>query len=246
MLGATGASRGSPSTSMTPGQSHEPLPPGSPAKVIKRLEKKLREIDNLLELGRRLNAEEQVKAAQRPFIVDQLALLTRRQPQTTNPSPVGTPSARTGTPLSEAPTMQRSAAKAAAECVAAHEALASIPGQPASRTSTRATADAVRQQMADERAAIEQARAVAQAAARKAETELLQLLNAPLDSWDDETGWQLAMCEYALDHLADVGSTPKQLQLKFRDACEMVRNPLEVPRLRGSLLMEPPIQSLSI
>ena len=42
------------------------------------------------------------------------------------------------------------------------------------------------------------------------------------------------MCEFALEHIADVASSPKQLQLEFRAACEEVRHPDEVPRLRGS------------
>jgi hypothetical protein len=46
--------------------------------------------------------------------------------------------------------------------------------------------------------------------------------------------WQLAMCEFALEHIADVASSPKQLQLEFRAACEEVRHPDEVPRLHGS------------
>lgn len=100
--------------------------------------------------------------------------------------------------------------------------------------STRATVDAVREQMAAERAAIDQARATARDAAQRAEEELLELLHAPLHSWDEDAFWQLATCEYALDHLDDVDSSPKQLQLSFRAACEMVRNPLHVPRLRGS------------
>ena len=62
----------------------------------------------------------------------------------------------------------------------------------------------------------------------------MELLHAPLHSWDEDAFWQLATCEYALDHLDDVDSSPKQLQLSFRAACEMVRNPLHVPRLRGS------------
>jgi len=59
-----------------------------------------------------------------------------------------------------------------------------------------------------------------------------QLLRAPLDSWGDQALWQLAMCEFALEHIADVASSPKQLQLEFRAACEEVRHPDEVPRLR--------------
>jgi len=55
----------------------------------------------------------------------------------------------------------------------------------------------------------------------------------PLDSWDEEVVWQLAMCEYALTHIDDTNSTAKQLQLGFRDACEEARH--SVLRLRGSL-----------
>ena len=96
----------------------------------------------------------------------------------------------------------------------------------------------VQQQLADERAGRELARQVARQEAREAEQATWQLLRAPFDSWDDQALWQLAMCEFALEHIADVyadvASSSKQLQLDFRAACEDVRHPDEVPRLRGS------------
>ena len=52
------------------------------------------------------------------------------------------------------------------------------------------------------------------------------------------TLWQLAMCEFALEHLDDIESSPKQLQLRFRALCEEARHPAQIPRLRGSLQIE--------
>jgi len=92
--------------------------------------------------------------------------------------------------------------------------------------------------MAAERAKLELARAAAQEAARAAEQSLWRLLRAPFDAWGDEVLWQLSMFEFALDHLDDVSSTPKQLQLAFRAACEEARHPDELPRLRGSLRID--------
>ena len=200
--------------------------------MIKRLQKRLRQIQLLKESGRPLNLEERVKVAEQPTVERDLAALLTPTSASSSGTPVCTPSARTGTPLSAAPTMP--AACAAAACVSAQATLESLLAAPPSRMSTRATVDAVREQMAAERAAIDQARAAAQDTAQRAEEELLELLHAPLHSWDEDAFWQLATCEYALDHLYDVDSSPKQLQLSFRAACEMVRNPLHVPRLRGS------------
>jgi hypothetical protein len=202
--------------------SDNPAPVGT---VIKRLEKRLRK-----ELDRPLNHEERVKVAEQPTVERDLAALLTSTSASSSSTPVCTPSARNGTPLSAAPTMPA----ACAACVSAQATLESLQAAPPSRMSTRATVDAVREQMAAERAAIDQARATARDAAQRAEEELLELLHAPLHSWDEDAFWQLATCEYALDHLDDVDSSPKQLQLSFRAACEMVRNPLHVPRLRGS------------
>ena len=105
---------------------------------------------------------------------------------------------------------------------------------PPTRVPTRHTSAKVQQQLADERRGRECAREAARQEAREVEQATWQLLRAPLDSWDDQALWQLAMCEFALEHIADVASSPKQLQLEFRAACEEVRHPDEVPRLRGS------------
>ena len=208
---------------------------------MKRLQKKLREIERLEEQqrsGRTLNHEEQIKVAQKPAVDSQLTLLLRQQPPVTSsgPTPVATPVQQRSTPLSAASTMPASCAAAA--CNAAHATLSHLATSPPTRASTRATTDEVRQQMAAERAALEAARIAAREAAQKAETELWLIIRAPLDSWDDAAIWQLAVCEFALEHLDDVASLAKELQLEFQDACLLVRNPLEVPRLRGSLRID--------
>ena len=58
---------------------------------------------------------------------------------------------------------------------------------------------------------------------------MLALLSNPQASWGDAAVWQLAMCEFAVEHLHDDQATGKQ----FRAACEEVRHPWTVPRLRG-------------
>eukprot|EP00966_Prymnesium_polylepis_P258894 5979723-Prymnesium_polylepis.1 len=40
-----------------------------------------------------------------------------------------------------------------------------------------------------------------------------------MDAWGNAAVWQLAMCEFAVEHLDDKTSTPKQLQLQFRADC---------------------------
>ena len=204
--------------------------------VLKRLRKKVREAERLIAIQHeeRSSREEREKMAQIDTWRQQLKLLELGTPQATPPRTPGSAasSARTERAVN--------AGKAAAVISTAHEELDALPSSPKARPGTRARAADVAEQLAreEERAELVHARAVAQAAAREAEAELWTLLHAPFDSWDDEVVWQLVMCEYALVHLDDVASTPKQLQLDFREACEMARHPCEVPRLRGSLQID--------
>jgi hypothetical protein len=217
----------------TSSQPHEPAAVPAPHSIMRSMAKKLREITVLqaASTSRPLNAEELAKVALQPGLESQLRLMRRSQPPPVV-TPVSTPSARVGTPLSSAPT-RPAAACAAAACNAAHDTLSRLSASPATRPSTRATAEAVRQQMASKREELERARIAALDAARAAEAELWAIVRAPLDSWDDEAVWQLAMCEYALEHLHDVAWTPKQLQVDFRAECQMARHP-EVHRPRSS------------
>ena len=163
----------------------------------------------------------------------QIALLKQPTPGTT---PAQTPGS-TQTPSSElsgASTQIGAAACFASDYASAQAKAKSLLISPPTRAPTRHMPAEVQQQLADERAGRELARQVARQEAREAEQATWQLLRAPFDSWDDQALWQLAMCEFALEHIADVASSPKQLQLDFRAACEDVRHPDEVPRLRGS------------
>ena len=251
-FGARPAVASSSSSSSAKPQPDATLASGS--SVVKRLEKRIREIERLQQQesdGRRLCAEERAKVAELAAIERQVALL--KQP---TPTPTQTP---TQTPLSsQTPTSELSgastqlrapphtqpaaassaAASSAASCNAAQTTAQSLLFSPPRRAPTRHTSAAVLQQLEEERAARSRAREAAKEAARAAEHDMWGLLRAPLDSWDDAAFWQLAMCEFALEHLGDVASTPKQLQLEFRAACEAARHPDEVPRLRGSLQID--------
>ena len=205
----------------------------------KRLQKKLREAQRLVELQlkeRELTPDELEKVGKIDTWRQQLALLEQGTPLGT---PLATPTRTPGSVASSAQTqLAMNAGKAAAASQAAHEKLDSLPRSPEARKSTRATAAEVAKEQAAARTALACAREEAAAAARTADAELWLLLRAPFDAWDDEVIWQLVMCEHALLHLDDVASSPKQLQLDFRDACEEVRHPQEVPRLRGSLQID--------
>ncbi len=111
---------------------------------------------------------------------------------------------------------------------------------PPTRVPTRHTSAEVQQQLADVRRGRECAREAARQEARKVEQATWHLLRAACALGQLgrpgtlQALWQLAMCEFALEDIADVASSPKQLQLEFRAACEEVRHPDEVPRLHGS------------
>ena len=92
--------------------------------------------------------------------------------------------------------------------------------------------------MAAERHAHELEKRELELRASIAEQELSALLRTPLESWDDKVHWQLSMWEFALKSIDDRTSTPKQLQLAFRAACEETSHPDEVPRLPGSLQID--------
>lgn len=206
---------------------------GGSGSQLKRFEKKLRQIQRLIAseaAGRELNAEERTKVDSLATLQAQLSIL--RAPST---PAVGTPAAASGSATSAAFT--RPAACAASAFTDAAQALNDVK-EPVRRAFTRTSAEAVGRQMAQERAAFEQQRQAAQQRALEAEREMCGLLRTPLESWDEQAIWQLAMCEFAVFRIDDETSTPKQLQLAFREACEEARHPGEVPRLRGSLQID--------
>ena len=186
--------------------------------VLRRLEKKAREIERLQQQasnGRALSAEERTKVGELLALQGQIALLKQPTPGTT---PAQTPGS-TQTPSSElsgASTQIGAAACFASDYASAQAKAKSLLISPPTRAPTRHMPAEVQQQLADERAGRELARQVARQEAREAEQATWQLLRAPFDSWDDQALWQLAMCEFALEHIADVASSPKQLQLDFR------------------------------
>ena len=92
--------------------------------------------------------------------------------------------------------------------------------------------------MASDRAAFELTQQALQGRIEAAEQALLALLRNPTANWGASAIWQLAMCEFAVAKIDDSASSPKQLQLLFRAACEEARHPAEVPRLRGSLQID--------
>lgn len=230
----------------TGGSSSGSMGPPPPVPELKRLQKKVREAERLVELQlkeRELVSTELEKVAKLATWRQQVALLEHGTPLSTPlgtpmATPLGTPMACASSAASSAPTqLAMNAGKAAAASKAAHEKLESLPRSPEARRRTRATAVEVANEEAAHAARVA-AREEAAAAARTADAELWLLLRAPFDAWDDEVIWQLVMCEYALLHLDDVASSSKQLQLDFRDACQEVRHPEEVPRLRGSLQID--------
>ena len=88
--------------------------------------------------------------------------------------------------------------------------------------------------MESQRAAFEYAQLQLLQRARSAEQTMLLLLRNPLESWGEDAIWQLAMCEFAVEHI-DTQLSAMQLQVAFRAACETARHPDEVPRLRGAM-----------
>ena len=209
--------------------------------ALKRMQKKERETLRLIEQrdeGHTLSPEEAAKVAQLPNLVTQIALLQTTPVVTPMVTPIGTPCRTPSSEASAARTMP-AAACAAATCNTAQAALQSLPPTPPRRVWTRANAVAVEREMAQERAELQLKRQAAGEAAAAAEQDMWLMLRAPFDSWDSSVIWQLAMCEFAFEHLDDVAAlSSKQLQLEFRAACEEVRHPAEVPRLRGSLQID--------
>ena len=92
----------------------------------------------------------------------------------------------------------------------------------------------VARKMESQRAAFEHAQLQLVERAKAAEQKMLLLLRNPLESWGEDSIWQLAMCEFAVEHI-DTQLSAMQLQVAFRAACETARHPDEVPRLRGAM-----------
>ena len=201
---------------------------------LKRIQKKIREIGVLQRQAesRTLSAEEVAKVGQLHEYEAQRALLLQPLP----PTPAATAPALEHLARSTVP-IQPAAASAAVACIDAVVALEALPSVPPTRVGTRANALAVERQMRQERVELERTRRERAKQAAAAEATLWALLKAPLDSWDDNALWQLAMCEFALLQGND-GSSSKQLQLRFREECDAARHPGEVPRLRGSMQIE--------
>ena len=206
--------------------------------VLRRLEKKVREIERLQQQasdGRELSAEERTKVGELLVFQRQIALLKQPTPGST---PVQTPGS-TQTPSSElsgASTQIHAAAcfasartpprgQGAVATYLAADARTNAPhfGRSAAAAGGRAKRARVRSRGGSTGGTRGRAGNVAAAACALGQLGRPGTLQAL---------WQLAMCEFALEHIADVASSPKQLQLEFRAACEEVRHPDEVPRLR--------------
>ena len=205
-------------------------------RALKKLQKKMREITKLQQQqagGRALSAEELTKVASLPGVEAQAALL--RAPAT--PAAPAAAASTASAAASAAPTVLRrtvNAAAAAAEITEAQAALNKLPELLPTRPGTRANHLQVAQQMHEAREQLARERLAREMQLCTAVQDLLRLLRAPLDSWDNGVLWQLAMCEFAL-RVPDGGVSSKQLQLAFRGECEEARHPSEVPRLHGSL-----------
>jgi len=220
-----------------PAGSSSSMAPPPDSSFIKRLENKRREGKRLQQQqqeGRRLSMDE-------CRVVGELAETERQLALLKNPTPITTPVQTPGSALSGASTQPRAAptqpaaACAAADYTAAQAAMEQVMVSPPGRAPTRHTPPEVLQRLAKERAERERARQEAREKVRAAEEVTWRLLRAPLDSWDDNVLWQLAMCEFAMEHLGDVSPMqPRQLMQQFRAQCEAARHPSEVPRLRGS------------
>lgn len=219
---------------------------------LKRLRKLVREADTLVTQAkeRTLTAEEHAKVGKLAGWKGELALYQNVTPAGTTPmgtTPVATPSRTPASELSGASTAQRgqNVGCAATACTAAHEKLDLLPTSPRARPSTRASSLEVSKQLERERAELARARAEAELAVREAEQQLWLLLKSPLDSWQGEAVWQLAMCEYAVEQMDNVVLSPKQLQVEFRRRCEEARHAPQVPRQRGSLQIDAVRDALS-
>lgn len=157
--------------------------------VLRRLEKKVREIERLQQQasdGRALSAEERTKVGELSALQRQIALLKQPTPGTT---PAQTPGS-TQTPSSElsgASTQIGAAACFASDYASAQAKAKSLLISPPTRAPTRHMPAEVQQQLADERAGRELARQAARQEAREAEQATWQLLRAPFDSWEPGT-----------------------------------------------------------
>ena len=98
------------------------------------------------------------------------------------------------TPLNAARTAAEAAA-AASEAEAKAAALAALQVG----VQTRRTAIGAEQRMRDDRARIERELDGFRSLRREKEADLLELLSNPLQAWDQDAFWQLAMCEFVLD-----------------------------------------------
>eukprot|EP00900_Chrysochromulina_parva_P013997 jgi/Chrpa1/22599/Chrysochromulina_OHIO_Genome00023905-RA len=182
--------------------------------VLRRLEKKASDAD-----GRELSAEERTKVGE---LQRQIALL--KQP-TPGPTPVQTPGSM------QTPSSELSGASTQIHAAACFASAYSSARPRCSRYLSRRrrayhTSAEVQQQLADVRRGRECAREAARQEARKVEQATWHLLRAACALGQLgrpgtlQALWQLAMCEFALEDIADVASSPKQLQLEFRAACE--------------------------
>ena len=234
----------------------------NPTAIDRRLRKLLKmdeQIRLLLEHSnaRALTADEQAKVDGHALVQLEIQMLSASM-QT--PPAAGTSAEALGSICSAAPTMP-AAASVAAAVAASQSALDELTPLP-TRVGTRNSAIEVRplrdvlvraqyarrphmhvcsqvmRKMARDRAAFELTRQALQECAKAAESSLLSLLRNPLASWGETAVWQLAMCEFAVEHIDDVELSAKQLQVQFRAACEGARHPAEVPRLRGSLQID--------
>ena len=193
------------------------------AKQLRKVEKKIREAMRL--------QEQQAKG--QALVPDELAKVESLSALEAEAAPLRAPATRT---QGWASASSAAASSAAATYRNARAELGTLPVQPSTQAGTRASHIAITQRLAAERAVLETERLARAERADVAEHELFLMLRAPFDSWRDAVFWQLVMCEYALLHLEDVTSSPKQLQLDFRNACLEARQ--EVPRLHGSLQID--------
>ena len=121
------------------------------------------------------------------------------------------------------------AANARAEEQSAREALDRLDSRVQTRRSALETSAVLRAER--ERLAFEIDEREEQRAAKEA--EILEMLENPLDAFDEDAVWQLAMHEFALD-CRDETLTGRQMGVRFRALAESVRHAEELPRFRGA------------
>jgi hypothetical protein len=235
---------------------------------LRKLDKKEREITKLQEqaAGRTLSAEEQVKVDSLAMIKLEIGMLTSVTPTAsrtpgsaasaapTLPAAANLAAAVAGakTRLSDLPppptrvgtrsnavqvrrvTRPREERRPARTREARTHGAPHREGRCVQAACARLPPRQVAKAMRVERAAFERTRQALQEQAEAAEGALLALLRHPQESWGEAAIWQLLMCEWAVEHMHDESATGKN----FRAACEEVRHPSTVPRLRGSMQME--------